>query len=120
MLWPHCGSVPYAAMEDQQILHRLRETLSVEMLEEGNGVPTNLLGIAVPGAAVFDAQAIHLFGGVIAPDPYHLVAKGCQQVRQVCATGDLHFMFGETGLSGFCSDGYSPQFSKGKTCPRHP
>ena len=59
------GGISGTVVKGQQVLHRLWETLIAKMLQEGDGVPTNLLGVAIPGAAVLDPQAVHLLGGVV-------------------------------------------------------
>ena len=89
------------AVEGQQILHRLWETPAAKMLQESDGIPTRLLRVAVPGAAVLDPQAVHLLGGVVVAYPRYGVAERRQQVRQVRPAGDLHLLFCETIGSRF-------------------
>ena len=57
------------------------------------GIPAHSLGVAIPGAAVLDPQAVHLLGGVVAAYPRHGVAERRQQVRQVRPTGNLQLLF---------------------------
>ena len=98
---PLRGGISGAAVECQQILHRLGETPAAKMLQKGDGVPAHSLGVAVPGAAVLDPQAVHLLGGVVVAYPRYGVAERRQQVRQVRPAGDLHLLFCETIGSRF-------------------
>jgi len=61
------GGVPGAvSVELQQVGHGIPESLPAELLQEGDGVPACAVGVALPGSAVFDDQAVHLSGGVVA------------------------------------------------------
>ena len=77
-------------MVGQQIFHSLRKALIAEPLEKCNGISPCILGVAEPGAAVFDAEAVHLLGSVIPSDLPDLIPQMLQQVRQICLPGDLH------------------------------
>lgn len=74
----------------EEIFHRFGETLVAEALKEADGVSAHFFRITKPCAAVFDANAVHLFRGVVVADPLHLVAQMSQQVRQIRAFCDLH------------------------------
>ena len=81
------------AVELQQVIDGFSETLTLELLEKGDGVPACAVGVALPGSAVLDADAVHLSGGVVAAaQPPDAVAQVFQQVRQVCPLGGLHFL----------------------------
>ena len=84
------GGVPGPAAVGQQVLYRLREALTAEPLEECDGVSAGVLGVAEPGAAVFDAETVHLLCGVIPADLLNMVPQGLQQIRQICLPGGLH------------------------------
>ena len=91
------GGVPGAAsIELQQVVHRLPEILAAELLQKRDGVPARAVGVALPGPAVLDAEAVHLPGGVIpATQAADGVAQVFQQVRQVCPLGSLHLLVRE-------------------------
>ena len=87
--WPDRG-VPGPAAVVQQELHRLRKALIAEPLEEGDGVSAGVFRVAEPGAAVFDAETVHLLCGVIPADLLNMVPQGLQQIRQICLPGGLY------------------------------
>ena len=67
--WPGArgGGVPGTlAVELQQVIDGFSETLTLELLEKGDGVPAGTVGVALPDPAVLDAEAVHLPGGVVA------------------------------------------------------
>ena len=78
-------------MVGQQAFHCLLETFIAEPLEECNGIPSGLVRVAKPCAAIPDAEAVHLLGGMIPADPSDLISQVLQQVRQIRLSGDLHF-----------------------------
>ena len=82
-------------IEVQQVVHRLPKTLSLKFLEEGDGIAALAAGVPLPGAAVFDHQAVHLRGGVVPPGPFQMVTKVFQKVRQVCVFGRFHLLVRE-------------------------
>ena len=84
------GGVPGSSMVGKQIIHRLTETLTAELLDESDGVPVLSGGIAVPLGGVLDAQAVHLRRCVVAADPLHGVAQRRQQARQVRVPDEVH------------------------------
>jgi len=65
-------------MVGQQVLHCLLETLAAEPLEECNGIPSGLVRVAKPCAAIPDAEAVHLLGGMIVSDPMDMIAERLQ------------------------------------------
>ncbi len=78
-LWRWSGwCIPGPSMVGQQALHRLLETLAAEPLEECNGIPSGLVRVAKPCAAIPDAEAVHLLGGMIVSDPMDMIAEGLQ------------------------------------------
>ncbi len=83
-------------MKRQQVRDCVWETLAAKALQECDGIPSNLFGIAVPCTSVFDAEAVHLLCGMITPYPRYCVAEACQQVREIGRAGDLHLTFSET------------------------
>ena len=91
------GGVPGAlAIELQQVVDGLPEILAAELLQESDGVPTLAVGVALPGAAVLDADAVHLPGGVVtAAYPPDAVAQVFQQVRQIRVLSGLHLLVRE-------------------------
>ena len=84
------------AVEVQQVVHRLREALAAELLEEGNGIPALAGGVPPPAAPVLDTDAVHLPGGLVAAQPPHLGPQVGQQIRQICLLGDPHLYIGKT------------------------
>ena len=89
MVFYNQGRPSWVSLPGQQVLHSLGEALVVEVLEEGNGIPAHALGVAEPGAAVLNPQAVHLRCGVVTADGPDLIAKRCEQVRQVRVPGGL-------------------------------
>ena len=74
----------------------------MEMLDECDGVAVGGFRVAIPGAPVPDAQAVHLAGGVAAAYTLDMVAKANQQVRQVRVLGGgdlLRRVVSDTGYS---------------------
>ena len=88
------------AVERQQIADGLGERHSVEMLYECDGVAAGVFRVAEPDAPVFDPQAVHLPGGVVAADAPDLVAQGGQQVRQVRVVGGVDLRGREVPVRG--------------------
>lgn len=76
-----CGGISCPAMVGEEIFHRFGKTLVAEALEEADGVSTHFFRITKPCAAVFDANAVHLFRGVVVANPLYLIAQVGQQVR---------------------------------------
>ena len=72
------------------LLHRLPEALSLKRLEEGDGVPARAVGVAFPGAAILDADAVHLPGGVVPPNPLKVIPQVLHQIREIRIFGGLH------------------------------
>ncbi len=83
-------------MVGEQVIHRFREALVTELLEERDGVPALVVGVPKPSPPILDAEAVHLRCSVVAADPLHRVAKRGQQIRKVCVSGGLHFGVLET------------------------
>ena len=89
------GGVPCPPVEVQQVLYCRPEFFSFEHLEKGNRVSARAVGIPLPGAAVFDHQAVHLPGGVVVTDPFQVIPQVLQQIRQVRILGGLHLLIRE-------------------------
>lgn len=74
-----------------------RRIWTSSIVQECDGVSALAVGVPFPGLAVFDADAIHLFGGVVtAAHPPDSVAQVLQQIRQVGGLGDLRLRIRET------------------------
>ena len=88
-------------MVGQQAFRCLLETLAAEPPEECNGIPAGLVRVAKPRAAIPDAEAVHLLGGMIPADLSYLIPQVLQQVRQIRLSGNLHFRVRKTMIC-FC------------------
>ena len=80
---------------------RLPEVLAAELLQKRDGVPALAVGVTLPGAAVLDAEAVHLPGGVVpAAQAADGVAQVFQQIRQIRPLDGLHLLVCETEIRG--------------------
>ncbi len=117
------GGVPGTlAVELQQVVHRLPEVLAAELLQKRNGVPALAVGVALPGAPILDAQAVHFPGGVVpAAQAADGVAQMLQQVRQIGPLGGLHLLVREAkGCILFCDVAHLLFRRNEKKPPEHP
>ena len=59
------------------------------MPEKIDSVTTGGFRVTIPGAAALDTQAVHLPGGIVAANPFDVIAQAVQQVRQVGIVGGV-------------------------------
>ena len=83
------GGIPGSTMVDKKVIHHFQEAHAAELLEERDGVAALPGGVAPPGKAFLDADAVHLRRSVIVANPLQRVAQRGQQVRQVCVLGNV-------------------------------
>lgn len=114
------GRIPRPSVVGQQIIHRIREALVVELLNKSNRVTACLVGISFPGFTVLDTETVHFFGNVVAANPFDAVSQMGQQFRQIRFAGNGHLRVCKAVCNGSLSYGGSPPSENAKQPPEYP